>query len=422
MLNRFEFIGRREDTIRSVALSATLLLPPVMQYTRAVGDALLVVVCLLFLITRRDWRFVRRPETALALAFWIWMVACTMLSAGVGPIVQALAGARFFVFVVALQEWVLRPERSRQWLWYSVLGSATWTVVECWQQYLFGVNFAGYPRWLDGSLTGPYWGPTAGPMLIKVFFPAFLPLCLMLFQTGWRWAGALALALAAATMILIGQRMPVLLMALGLGVSGMLFRQVRLPVLLAVGVSVAVLVALPVVSPEAFAHLVLKFTNQMQHFWSTQYALIFDRALAMIQAHMLTGLGWDGYRNHCMDPAYLGGASWLPVVNPDPEQGCTIHPHNYWLQIGSSAGVPGMVLFASLVVLWLWRIKGGTAYRANTRRAALLVTVFVQFWPIASMTSLVTVPNAAWLFLFAGWGLAEAVSDGRQDGSVRETV
>jgi O-antigen ligase len=109
-----------------------------------------------------------------------------------------------------------------------------------------------------------------------------------------------------------------------------------------------------------------------------------------------------------MQPAYLGGVSWLPVADPANPYGCNIHPHNYWLQIATSAGLPGLMLFAVLAVVWLRRIASGGHYLENGRRAALLVIVFVMLWPIASATSLFTVPNAGWVFLMIGWGLAEA--------------
>jgi O-antigen ligase len=200
-------------------------------------------------------------------------------------------------------------------------------------------------------------------------------------------------------------------MALGLCASGLLFRQVRLPVVLTLLVSAGVLAALPVVSPPTFAKLVLRFTDQVGHFWETQYGLIFGRAVTMIQAHPWMGLGWDGYRNFCMDPAYLTGVSWLPIGNPADPLGCSIHPHNYWLQVATSAGLPGLALFVALIGLWLWRLgSGGAGYRGNNRQAALLVILIVMMWPIASATSLFTVPNAGWVFLMAGWGLAEARS------------
>ena len=427
------------------ATGLTVLLPLGLLYARAIADTMLSVVGVLFLISlwrRRDWTWLRTPWTRLALVFWGWMLICTLIVGNEQAVVQALASIRFFLLVPALECWVLRPEAPRKWLWYGFLAGGVWILIEAWQQAIFGLNVFGYPRWLDGALTGPFRGPTAGPTYLLLFFPAFLPLCFLMLRRGRRldWLHSLAiLTIAAATMVMIGQRMPALLMAFGLCITGLLYRQVRLPVLLAIGGSLVVLALLPVISPPAFAKLVLKFTEQMEHFWDTPYGLVFGRAATMVQAHPWIGLGWDGYRDNCMNPAYLGGVAWLPIKDPAAVEGCLIHPHNYWLQIATSAGLPGVALFAALVGLWLWRIRWPASMRlpetgrpegvnrtteqrlgvpiraaggmlAGDRRAAVLVIVFVVMWPIASTTSLFTVPNAGWIFLLVGWGLAEARS------------
>ena len=62
---------------------------------------------------------------------------------------------------------MLPDERMRRRLWYVVLAAALWIVVEVWQQYILSANIFGYPRWLDGSLSGPFRGPTAGPKMVK---------------------------------------------------------------------------------------------------------------------------------------------------------------------------------------------------------------------------------------------------------------
>ncbi len=167
---------------------------------------------------------------------------------------------------------------------------------------------------------------------------------------------------------------------------------------------------LPVTSPLAYAKLVVHFTHQMETFWQTPYGALFGRAATMIQAHPWLGLGWNGFRDDCMQPAYLHGVSWLPIANPASPDGCNIHPHNDWLQVATIGGLPAQALFAALAVLRLRRIAGGTAYLNSGRRLALLVVVFVMLWPVASATSLFTVPNAGWFCLLVGWGLAEARS------------
>lgn len=397
-----------------VAFAAVVVALFAGQYTRAVADVCLSAVAVLFLASRPGWGWLRAPWTWLAFALWAWILVCTLLMGDMKAVEQAGGAIRFFLFAAALETWVLAAAPLRRGIWWAVAAMTCWIVIESWQQHLLGTNLFGHPRFADGALTGPFLRPTDGPAYLELFFPAVLPVCLGLLNRPARAnqvAAFLVLSFAAATMVLIGQRMPTMLMLLGLCVSGLLFRRFRLAVAIAFLVTVAVLVALPVVSPEVFAKLVLKFSTQMEHFWATPYGLIFDRAVAMIQAHPLTGVGWDGYRDYCDRPEYLGGVSWLPVSNPADPAGCTIHPHNYWLQIGTSGGIPALILFAATVGAWLWRIRGGGAYLRNDRRAALLVSLFVMMWPIASATSLFTLPNAFAVFLTVGWGLAEARGD-----------
>jgi O-antigen ligase len=354
----------------------------------------------------------------LALVFWAWMVLCSAASLSVSGFVQSLALVRFFVFIAALESWVLAERRSKLWLHAAVILAALWVAGECWQQYLLGTNLYGEPRFGDGALTGPFTRPRAGPVYLQLFFPAVLPALLFLTDRPGRAsriaAGAL-LIVATLTMILIGQRMPMVLLLFGLCLTALLYKRFRLPILLTFAVGAGLLALTPIVSPPTFAKLVVKFSDQMDHFWITQYGQLFARAVTMIQAHPWLGLGWDGFRNHCMDPQYLVQPSWLPAGNPAGAGGCAIHPHNYWTQIGTSAGVPGMVLFAVLVGIWLWRM-GGRALRQNGRRAALLIFLIVSMWPIASTTSLFTVPNAGFTFLMIGWGLAEAAWPVRDEG------
>jgi O-antigen ligase len=396
------------------ATCCVLVLPVILPYARSIADGLLSLVGALFLLNRAarsDWEWLRAPHTRLMFLLWAWMLLCTLATPSVQPIEQALAGLRLFVFVAALEYWVLADGLARRRLWYVVLGIAVWIALECWQQYLLGSSLSGYRRFADGALTGPFLRPIAGATYLAVLFPAILPLCLMLLRRGHRIdqvCAVAALAFAVATMLLIGQRMPSLLMLLGLCFAGLLFRQLRVPVMLTLVAGAVLLALLPVVSPPTFAKLVVRFTQQLETFWQTPYGWIFARAATMIQANPWLGLGWDGFRDNCMQPAYLGGVSWLPVADPANPDGCNIHPHNYWLQIATSAGLPGLVLFAVLAVVWLWRITGAADYLGSDRRAALLVTVFVLLWPIASATSLFTVPNAGWVFLMVGWGLAEA--------------
>jgi O-antigen ligase len=140
-------------------------------------------------------------------------------------------------------------------------------------------------------------------------------------------------------MLLIGLRMPLVLMLLGLCATGLLFRQFRLPVVLTMIFGAFLLALLPVVSPPT-----LQFAQQLEPFWQTSYSAIFGRAVTMIQANPWLGLGWNGFRHNCMQPPHFGGVSWLPIAEPASPAGCNIQPHNDWLQIATTAA-GGLALF-----------------------------------------------------------------------------
>lgn len=413
-----------------VALAATLLLPVVLLYTRAIGDILLSLVAILFLVRAcvlREWSWLNTTHARLAVAFWLWLVLCTIVAGTHRAIGEALVVSRLLLFAAALESWVLvRSDRRRQ-LWIVVLTVAAWIVIETWQQYALGTNIFGYPRWGSGVLTGPFPGPRAGGTLQMLFLPAFLPLAM--FWLGKprllpRSAGLLLLFVVMLTEAAIGQRMPMILLLFSLCLAGLVVRRFRWPIGIALVVLAAMIAATPILSPVTYATLVVTFVHRMRDFWDTPYALLYQRAVVMVQMHPWLGLGFDGFRDNCNDPRYFKAVAWLPVTRIGSPDGCSIHPHNYWLQIATSAGIPGLLLFAALCVAWLARIGRGVFAGAPPIQTALFVTACTALWPIASTTSLFTVPNAGWFFLTIGWGLAEQYHAGanRQAGDADFTA
>jgi O-antigen ligase len=402
-----------------VALAATLILPPVLLYSRAIGDALLSLVAILFLARScalRNWRWLNTAHARLALLFWLWLVACTLLVGTHRELGEALVVVRLFL--------VGRDQRRQ--LWIVVLAVGIWTVLETWQQYLLGANMFGYPRWGSGVLTGPFAGPRAGATLQMLYLLAFLPPAM-----DWlgrqslpaRLAGALLLFGTMLTEVLIGQRMPMLLLLFSVCLTGLVVQRFRWPIAIALVAIIVAIAATPVLSPVTYDTLVVVFFDRMRDFWDTPYAWLYERAIVMIQAHPWLGLGFDGFRDNCMDPRYLKAVAWLPVTDIDNPQGCSIHPHNYWLQIATSNGLAGVLLFAALSVTWLARIGNGLLSGARPIQVALFVTLCTMLWPIASTTSLFTLPNAGWVFLTIGWGLAEHDHGGTQrDGHAAQAA
>jgi len=395
------------------AVTATLLLPPILLYTRTVADTLLSAVAILFLISRwalHDTTWLRPVHVRLALAFWAWEFFCTLIAARPHEIGEALVVIRLFVFAAALEFWVLAGARQRRHLQYVIVAVAVWIVIETWQQYLLGTNIFGYPRWGSGVLTGPLPGPRAGLSLQTIYFAAFLPPAMALIarsQGRYRLTGGVVLIVSMLTMALIAQRMPMLLVLFGYGIAALVMRSFRWPMIIAMLALCAGVAIASVAAPEEYHTLVTVFLHRMANFWSEPYAIIYQRAIVMVQSHPWLGLGFDGYRNNCYDPRYIRVLSWVPVTGIHDPIGCTIHPHNYWLQIATDSGLTGVVLFAALCTAWLVRIGRGMQSPDRAIQVGLFVSLCIAFWPMASTTGLFTLPNAGWLFLLIGWGLAE---------------
>jgi O-antigen ligase len=219
----------------------------------------------------------------------------------------------------------------------------------------------------------------------------------------------LLLAAAVAVMVLIGQRMPLLLLMFGLVLMGLLLPRLRSAVVVALVAGGGLLAASVVVAPAAFYRLVTKFSRQMADFGDSPYGLIAGRSVAIAEQHPLTGRGYDGFRSGCALPRYFQGWHWPWTTTASDGGGaalCVTHPHNLYLQALTDAGVPGFLLFCALVGAWLYQLGHGLRRQPDPLRVGLFVAAFIQVWPIASTSPMISMPIGGWFFLLLGFGLA----------------
>ncbi len=405
---------------RRIALTACLLLPLALLHARAVAEILIAAVDILFLghvVLTRQTAWLRQPFLLAALAWWFWLSVCSAL--GTGGLLLGVLAIRLPVFAMALGGWVLagdtpRAGARRHVVWIVLCAAFCWIGLQAWQQYLFGTNLFGQPRWSDGALTGPFAKPRAGPAFILLFFPALIPCLAALTSRASlraRLAAAALAMLAALTLVLIGQRMPTALMLLGLVAAALLVPQLRMALLFAAAAGAALVAALPWVSPAASAKLVQQTAVQMAHFSQSDYGLIFTRAVTLAELHPWLGLGFDGFRRGCHEFWAMHGIDWLGIPTANLNGGlsaCNIHPHNYYLEALDDAGLPGVLLFSLMVATALVCLGRGVAHRLAPMRAGLLVGAVVALWPVASTSAFTSMPNGGWVFLLLGLGLAAA--------------
>lgn len=387
------------------ALTATLLLPLFLLHARALAEIMIAIINLAFLLRTRDGAWLNTLWMRIGLLWWGWLVFCSIPGIGAGgweSFIQALATLRFLLFVAALAHFVLVAPQHRRWLQAAIIASAIYIAAQSLLQFAVGRNLFGDRRSIDGELTGPFDKPRAGAPLSRILFPALLPSVV-----AWPRLPAALLTLAAlAVVVLIGQRMPLLLTGLGFITTGLFLPRLRPILLVAVLAGGALIGASSVVSPPTFYRLVTKFSSQMEHFAASPYGQISARAVAMAEAHPLTGRGFDGFRTGCALPRYFHG--WRPGDDGGGAAICVQHPHNHYLQALTDAGIPGLLLFSALVLVWLFDLQVGLWRQPDPLRVGLFVAALIQEWPLASASALTSMPLSGWFFLLLGYGLAEA--------------
>jgi len=404
--------------LQTLSLGLVLLFPWFLLHARAVAEVAIDLVSAGFLLrcaSVRQWGWLRQDWVPVALAWWGWLVLCTLLAGQDGAaVLQALLVARLLIFVAALEHWTLADRPARRWLLGSLIAATLYVAAQTLLQFATGRNLYGVPRSPDGELTGPFTKPRAAPTFVRMLFPALLPpVGALLARPGWRpWLGGVALfAGGAVVVVLIGQRMPVLLAGLGLLVTALLLPRLRGPVAVALVAGGALIAASAVVSPPTFCRLVTKFSRQVGDFADSPYGQIAERAVAIAEQHPLTGRGYDGFRTGCPQPRYFQG--WHLPGEPAQTDGggagvCVTHPHNHYLQALTDAGLPGLALFCALVGVWLYRLGQGLLRDPDPLRVGLFVAALIQEWPVASTSPLTSLPIGGWFLLLLGFGLAQA--------------
>jgi len=397
-------------------------------------------------VVRHDWSWLWRPWFLFAALWCGWLIICSLpgiAAAETFPLwtLQAVLTMRLPLCAAAIA-WLLgqRGGLSRA-LHAAVVLVALYIVVQLGWQFVTGANFFGEPMRDNGLLTGPFNRPRAGPIMMLLFFPVLLPPVAWLVARGafGRFMGAGLLAAGFAVLLPIGQRMPILLVGLGLVVAVLMLPALRRAAIVAVFVGSVVLAAGAILFPQAQHRLTVHFAGLMGDFPSSHHGLIFSRALAMADAHPWHGRGFAAFRTGCAEERYF-----VVLLDSQPKDGggadiCVTHAHNLYLEALTDAGWPGLLLFSGFAIASLLtlvrpayarhtglsrypRLQPGEEKHVDTRirghddggiaatrdpiAIALFIAAFLYLWPIAAGNPFTNAYTGGWFILLLGWGLA----------------
>ena len=358
-------------------------------------------VALLFLARSwraRDFAWMRESWFAALLALWAYALARTILLQPTATgVLTGLHWIHFGIYAAALARWILPDPRARDRLIGATAIALTFLACDGLLQYIVGYDIIGRPAWTN-RLTSVFGKPYLGIEIAWLYLPALLGL----WQKGRPWLAAAFGCLCAATVLLSGDRMGLIVfLASGL-LAGVFTRALRKPLLIFVPVVALLVVALLALSPKLYQRQVGSTLAVITHPDESHYGLIFGTGVAIVRDHPILGVGVRRYQAVCLDERY-GPA----LVGPAALPRCEGHPHNLYLQWLAETGAIGLAGYAAFMVLALAAIwRGARAHPANAVFHGLAAALLLRFWPLSAGTSFYSSWSAEPLFLVLGWALS----------------
>lgn len=396
-----------------------MLLPLLLLHAHGIAEVAIGILDLCFLASaslRGDWAWLRSRWLWVAGAWWAWLVCCSLpiprLGLGEGgthSLFQAVATVRFLLLVAAIEHLILRTQAARLWLHRLIAAAAAWIVLNSVIQFLVGRNLIGWPTGPQGELTGPFGAPRAGPALARIILPAVTPAVAALLArhtTASRMAGYALLLASVVMLVLTGQRMPLILMLLGLVITAILLPPLRRVIATAALLGALVLAASPILAPSVYSRLVERFSDQLAHFAVSPYGELYARAWEVGRQNPITGLGFDGFDTGCPQIRYFRPTFDGAKADGGGARVCWDHPHNFYFQALDDGGFVGLALFSLTAIAWLVPLGRRLWRHPDPVRVGLFAAACIQLWPIQSTTAFTSMPIGGWFFLLLGWGMA----------------
>jgi O-antigen ligase len=135
------------------------------------------------------------------------------------------------------------------------------------------------------------------------------------------------------------------------------------------------------------------------------YYRVFKTSVLIWLEQPLTGFGLKSFRVKCWD---ILNKDNIKNNNRPQDISCGNHPHNYYLEILSEAGIVGFILIFSFFIFLLrnsfYTLK--EIYKTNSDELIVLVPVMIsiilEIWPLRSTGSFFTNTNATFFWLIVG--------------------
>ena len=389
-------------------LLVVALIPALLLFSRLLADITLVLIAIAFLYysyQSKQWQWLKMPWLR-AIALFVFYLAMINTPFSVEPsqsFLKALAFLRWPIFACAMAFWVLNDFTRLRAFLIGLAITIVFIITDTTWQYIYGVDFFGFPPHSAERLTGPFRAPIPGTMLLRVLF---LLLCLSwLYPWLKRETPQLVfimsiLLLGLLTIFISGERMAFLLMLLG---SGLIFiglikasHAIRFQLLAMMAILSLSLVSMIGLLPDMATRTIYSTFDKLAHFAESDYGHVFYAAYQVWLTAPWLGVGFDAYQFACDKQQLLTTCS---------------HPHNLYLLILSETGVIGLLLFILFVIhlfkTCLTKLWQQQQWLLVSITAAILT---ISFWPLYGGVNILSNWFAAIVWLSIGFSLTIGVT------------
>lgn len=377
-----------------VVVLAVLVLVPVGRASEAAIGIGAIAWLVLAVRKRLDWNAASRLVALLFACYWIpALVSLVSAVAASHTLSTAMATPRFLAFAL-FAVWALRDARAWPATTFAIAVVVVLWLIDAYVQIMTGYSLGG-PAEAE-RLSGIF---GAGNLKLGPVLAVLSPFVLLAARErfGWRGLGVAFVALAVP-ILLAGSRAAWLMYALVCVVVAWRMTPSRKTFALAVLVSIAIVGLAATLSMKESSGFVARVERSLLVLRGTESAVdtasagrisIWRTAIAMFEAHPVTGVGVRGFRYAY--PKYAAPKDTF--VDTASDTGAS-HAHQIVLEVLSETGLVGLIfwLAGTLVAIRAWfRAQPGQRERALAPMLALVVMCF----PL----------NTHFAFYSAWWGL-----------------
>jgi len=390
----------RSPNLFLIAGVLTLFIPFALLIGKAVPDFAMSFVVILFIthsVRTGDFSWTKKYWVLPLLLLWVYgCIRSVLISPHLENLVDALPWLRFVLFAVALEHWILRQQKWRDWLLYSCMYSIGFLAIDAIFQYITGVDIFGHAK-IGSRLTASMNKMVVGITIAWMFLPALMGLV-----SKRKFIPAFIFGLLCVVAVLFsGERMALLLVLSSLLIASLLIKKLRKPAIIIMPIVALFLAGVLYLKPALYERQVASTVVVLNNFLGSPYGVIWSSAINITKDYPLFGVGLNNFREVCPD------AKYGPEVAQSGYSRCGTHPHNIYLQWLVETGIVGLSGFmAAMFFVFKRLLSVCPQHRHDALFIALVLTFALRLWPLASSTSFFHAWFAIPLWLVIGWALA----------------